>query len=496
MPKLKKKNNSYSEIETMSQVQDCHEEKPFSKIDYRDKLHIIAAVDKGQTKVDIGREFGINPRAVTYIYKQKDAVFKKCRQRFSFDADTTDLWQCLLDWFISRTNNNLVVLESDFKAKAEELAHSTNSNFKFTDEWFRKFRISNTIIKHKHKIHTSLGLKEFKQWMNILADMKEDDVYVAGTCSLLYMDDLQTFTANNLNYQNCISLLLRTNMTGSDKQDLMVAGNAITHSGIQSLPVQYFHKENAKFDNCMFKTILKYWDETLKTEDRKILLALLVPDSYIDGLDLQYIKILRCTDFPFTTKTFERLINCFKYHYRKLQITQELHYRSERDFIDNIHLMTLAWHNVSANTITQIFHPRFPGCYYFNNLKKSNEINEENDRFSLSQWSSTYGIPLNLEDSILDNFITCDNDIVSVDNYLETSEFINMNDWFAQIDYSPSFASVEAYQAVKRLLSYMQSQNAPEVIENLRVLEEQFEFDASTELLQNIEADDINHADR
>lgn len=496
MSKFKKRKNTNSRSENCIETRSRRiQKKPYHKVEFQEKLQIIAAVEKGQTKVDIGKEFGIHPRTVTCIYRQKDDVLKQCRHNFTIGlGGNIDMNQCLLNWFIGRINTNFVV-DGDIKAKAEEIAHSIGKrDFKFTKQWFTTFRLCNNIVKHKGQIEGTPDKGDCVEWSKIIEDLNEDDVYVGGTCSLLYTDNLQNFISNNLSFENFVSLLLLTNITGSDKHKLIVVGSDISQTGMQSLPLEYFHKENAKIDNFIVSNFLTNWDKELIQKNKKVLLAFQVPDCYVDRLQLQQIKILNCSNIKFISKTFTKIINCFKYHYRKLQIMQTFSFRkNEVDFMEYIRMLSLSWHNVSMGTIYNIFHPRYSGCYYFNNLQKHNLENEENDKFSLSEWCTTHGIPLKLEDGVLDHFIACDNSICSLDCLLDKPNYVNLNEWLAQGDTCTSTSAIDTFQAAKRLLRYIQSESGSlEILNSAKFLEDQFEVEACMEVQQNIDMDGTN----
>lgn len=486
-----------SDIENGSDAQYNRARKSYNRMDFQDKIQIIAAVEKGQTKVDIGREFGIHPRTVTYIYKQKDAVLKKCKQKMSSEGEcTVDVNLCLLNWFILQTQAYCTVTEDDAKNRAEEIAHTSDKeDFRFTKAWFNSFKKTHNIVKHMTNVEGAPEKGECRKWAKLIERYEtysEDDIYIGGTCGLLHKDNLQNYQSRHLNIDEFVSLLLITNIAGSDKHKLVAAGSDIPHTAAQTLPLQYFYKDNAQMDKFILAKVLQEWDNELKVLDRKILLIFHLAESCLPhDLQLEQIKVVHLSDIVYISKTFERIVKCFKYHYRKLQIMQSFSFRKEgAEFVDHMRMLSLAWHSVSGGTINHIFHPRYRSCLYFSSLDKHFAENEENDRFSLTEWCESHCIPLKLENNDLDGFVACDRNITSIEvaaNETAVPYTATMTEWFTNSEVPTPVSAIDAFQATKRLLRYMQSEEGPnQSLKSIKQLEDQLEYEMCMELQQNI----------
>lgn len=472
-----------------TQFNNSHK-KSYNKMEFMHKVHIISAVEKGQTKVDIAREFGVHPRTVAYIYKQRDAIIKKYKQKFSININRSiDLSDTLLNWFRMKMNTDRTVTEEAMEAKAEEIARSLkHRKFKCTSEWMKTFKKNHKIIKHIFNDDTELTPKASIEWSRVMEGFDEDNIYIGGTCAILHSDTWQSYLSGTLNMEKQMSMMLLTNITGTDKKELLVVGKEIRPISIKTLPIEYYFKENSLIDHSIITNLLKEWDNELKILDKRILLGLMIPDTYLNGLEFEQIKFIKCSNCIYIPKTLEKVITCFKYHYRRLQIMQTFSFnRNEPELLDYIRLLSLAWHSVSSETLQHIFHPRINGCLYFQQAKCFVD-NEENEGFKLSEWCSTHAIPLQFENNMLDKFMMCDKHVASLDEKQNGPGFSGQLNTFISEEgtHSPTSA-IDAFQAMKRLVRYLQCEKATEsTINSGKNLEDLLEYNACIEIQQNI----------
>lgn len=206
----------------------------------------------------------------------------------------------------------------------------------------------------------------------ILSDYKPEDIYNADETGLFYKL-LPNYTLA-FQGEKCtggklsklrITVMLATNMTGTDKLKLFVIGKASKprcFKGIKSLPVSYSADKKAWMTEILYGNWLRQLDHKLHCQNRKI--VLIVDNCTAHGV----IKDLKAITVEFlppnvtsTTQPMDQgVIQSFKRNYRKsllnrviLNIEHGKEY--EVDLLSAIYLAAAAWDSVTAQTISNCF---------------------------------------------------------------------------------------------------------------------------------------------
>ncbi|GBP83837.1 hypothetical protein EVAR_60314_1 [Eumeta japonica] len=111
-------------------------------------------------------------------------------------------------------------------------------------------------------------------------------------------------------------------------------------------------------------------------------------------------------------------------------------------------------------------------------------------------WHCMYDIPIKVEDnSILDRYVYCDEDLQSIcPDFRDvtvpfTPNVLHMLDGSTD---PKSPMAIEVFQAMKKLVRYLQSESAPTTsIESAKILEDNLEYGALLEIQQKIQNDNI-----
>lgn len=454
--------------------------KAKAKMDPIRKLRIIYALDNGQLKNDIAREYGVHPQTITYIYKQKDSILKKYSHKYKLlkEVRCISLDQSLMDWLALQTRCGNVVTEANLHEKSLEILKNLNEEFPCIDDWLADFIIRHNVLKYKVG-KCSTQAKE--EWMGLLHSTDARELYIGSTCSLMYSLSFDSFVRGH-NSDDYMSMLMLVNSTGCDKKMLCVVGKETLDKefNIRSLPVDYYRCNLPQVDTNVISNYLEKWNTDLNCKGRNIILVMNLPDDVTKKLCFSNIKVFNILDMDFVTNATEKITDCFKYHYRKLQITRKSINSESKQLrlTDYIDMISAAWHNVSNYFIKQKFFLPEDSLYF----------NIDDDDFAenqcLSHWCRMFNIPINLElyTNSVDEFVYCDRHLQSIN--IEEKEFDYVPVGFVpEKNTTPSASGIEAYQAMKRLLSYIQGECArTTTIQSAKILENHLECGAITEI--------------
>ncbi|XP_045534766.1 tigger transposable element-derived protein 4-like [Papilio machaon] len=458
--------------------------KPYTKIDLMGKLHIIHALDNGQPKTDIARDYGVHPQTITYIYKQKDALIKKYSQKFNLlnEVRCINLNQTLLDWITSEVQEGKTIKEEHLREKAEEIINTISEDFSCIDDWLLDFRRRNNVIKFSSCIECSGEAKE--EWDKFVTDKDINNIYIGGCVGLHHSFDFDKY-ANQESADKHVCLLFIVCCSGVDKQELLVVGDeTVEEHSVRSLPLQYYQIHKSCLTHQIIENYLTKWDVDLQAQNRKVTLVLDIPENLPINVNLINIKIEQLINMEFITKNVAMVAKSFKFHYRRIQMTKKILFNKDSSnlkIIDYFNIMSAAWSSVASEYILRLFFPLENGCLYI----KTGDAMDSNH--SLLQWCKLHNIPGDLEkySELLDSYIECDNNLQIIDTNSSNDIAFNVNDALLENDVSPS-SGIQAYQAIKRLINYLQSQSAEKsIVKCAKTLEDHLEIGALQEM-QNV----------
>ncbi|CAG4971490.1 unnamed protein product [Parnassius apollo] len=464
--------------------------KPYTKIDLIGKLHIIHALDNGQPKADIARDYGVHPQTITYIYKQKEALIRKYSQKYNLlkEVRCINLNQTLLDWVASELKSGKIIKEVQLRVKAEEIINTMSEDFNCVDDWLLDFRRRNNILKFTSEIVCSDVAKD--EWHTFVNDLDASNLYIGGVFGLYHSLDFDKYISKQKADKH-VYVFFIVNCLGADKKELVVIGDELLEcSNIKSLPVQYIYSQNLNLSNIIIRNCLNKWNNDLKTQNRKVSLVMDVSEKLLNDISYENIEIKRLINMEFITKNIQMIEKCFKFHYRRIQMTKKILYNKDSSVLSSVdytHIISVAWHSVSNEYIQRLFFPLENDSLYFNSC----DANDSNQ--SLLQWCKLHNIPCDLVmySDDLDNFIQCDKNLPIMCTNVTNDLNLNVNDTLLGNDVVPS-SGVQAYQAIKRLITYLQSQNAKKsVVNSAKILEDHLEYGALQEIQQVMATNNI-----
>lgn len=471
------------DVQDQSEFIPHYPEKPCTKIDITTKLQVIQALDNGQCIADITREYGVDSQTIVYIYKQKDFILKKYTQKYNLLKEVCDLnlEQKLLNWIEQEFKIGNGITEDQLRNKALEILKPLSEEFTSIDDWLFSFQMRHNISKYMSDDVCSNMIKE--EWKRFLKSSDAMDIYIGGACALSYSLNYNNYL-NNQNIDSYVSLLFVVNTVGNDMKEAAVVGRELLEleSQVKSLPINYYHCVHSQVNYSVITKYLTKWDNELSSKGRNVVLVLDVPESLTQRIKFENIRIVSTADLDYVRLIMEKIVECFKYHYRRLQISRTLTYGKDNcTFVDYLHMIGNAWYSVPQKYVRSLCLPPEEGNLYFNV-----EDDADNDH-SISQWCKQYNVSLNIEKypSSLDKFIFCDMELPCVycDQLDESMQAVEVLSQKA----CQSTSGMDAYQAMKRLLSYLQGDGAGDsIMKYAKYLENQMEYGALLQMHQII----------
>ena len=263
------------------------------------KVEIIRAVDNAppsKKKKDIAADFCIPANTLSTILKNRVSILNNDtigavdlkRKRFQ-SSRYEDVDEALLKWFRGARDQKVPVSGPLLLSKAKEFAEKMgNHNFQGSAGWLARF-------KKRHKVtfrsvsgeSASVSQDVVDEWLSetlpqLLQDYSARDIFNADETGLFWRllpDKTFSFKGDKCHggkkSKERISLLVCSNMDGSEKLPLLVIGKFAKPrclKGVNSLPVQYKSNKKAWMVSEIFTEWIKDLDRKFSREKRKVLL--------------------------------------------------------------------------------------------------------------------------------------------------------------------------------------------------------------------------------
>ncbi|XP_064417988.1 tigger transposable element-derived protein 4-like [Latimeria chalumnae] len=350
------------------------------------KYQIVTAVDANkQYKKQIADEFGISPSTLSTILKSKDKILE-AYQSNDFDsarkklctADYKDVENVLFEWFKSVRDENIPLSGPMLAIKANELAKKLgHADFSASQSWVERFKhrrgiVCRTVCGESESVNSNVLDDYVTKLPSLLIGYQPRDIFNIDETGLFYK--LLPNKTLALKGEEChggkhskerITLLVGSNMDGSEKLKLLVIGKAKQprcFKGVKALPVDYEGNTKAWMTGDIFKDWVITFDRKMQRQKRKVLLFVdnCPAHPHIDNLQATTMVFLP----PNTTSKLQPMdqgiIKCLKQHSRRQLIQYMLNcFKRKQDTAINLHhgitFAHSAWHKVSSKCISACF---------------------------------------------------------------------------------------------------------------------------------------------
>ncbi|XP_057334362.1 tigger transposable element-derived protein 4-like [Microplitis mediator] len=404
----------------------------------QEKFDVINTVKTGMKKKDVAAQYEIPASTLSTIIKNEAEILLRYEKSGNISykrrrvAEFPDLEEGLLTWFKQCRDKNISVSGPVLREKAEEYSKLLGHN---------SFRASN-------------GCKER------------------------------------------LTILLATNMTGSEKLKPLVIGKSKKprcFSGCKSLPLDYEANTKAWMTSEIFNEWLLKIDKKMIKDKRNILLFIdnCTAHNVIPPLKAIKVKFLP----PNTTSKLQPLdqgiIKNFKSYYRKEVVRKligdmEQHSNSPITVLQAMRMADKAWRSVSARTISNCFN----SCGFSMPLNTSTpedvleEVLEDANLDELqADWNQLQNIEVQFED-----YVTCDDDLATTGTLTDAEiiDIVNQNDTVNLDDLDdadlsnsePAITTKQAREAVDTLRSYVERSYEVKEIDFMQSLHQKFNLRA------------------
>lgn len=402
-----------------------------------EKAHIIWRLENGESNKDIAKELGVGHSTISVIWKNREKIknnfethsikSKKLRPSQHNDVD-----QALLKWFKYQRASNIPISGPILQAKANDFSEKFGKPREITSAWIQRFRQRHSIVSGRISGESAAAPAGVSEkwletiWPKLKEGYSDEKIYNADESGLFFKMTPErtlrfkgeTCSGGKLSKER-LTVLIATNMTGTNKKKLLVIGKSAKprcFKNLRSLPVTYESNKKAWMTSDIFTSWLRKWDSELKIENDKILLLVDNCPAHPHVENLSCIKLVFLP--PNTTAVLQPLdqgvIKSVKVQYRKhliLQMIQDLDQNKETQItiLDAICMLERSWNEVSPLTIKNCF--RHAG-FLPQNGEVTDVVREEE---SLVEWGNSLQNQ-SLSNELFEDFQDVDKDLVTHEN--------------------------------------------------------------------------------
>ncbi|XP_068204416.1 tigger transposable element-derived protein 4-like isoform X1 [Palaemon carinicauda] len=416
------------------------------------KVEIIRRIQSGEKQVDLAMEYNVGRSTLSFIMKHaekflgvwKNGKFHPDSKRLR-GAQREDVEEALYEWYKQAMQINAPVTGPILCRKAKDFAVKLGyKEFKATHGWLDRFKHRKNIVLGRGKPNKDKENQEDAEELkgdfttqvlpSALVEYEANDVFHADEIGLLYRilpNKTATFKgdrcAGGSKSKHRITVLLCTNMTGTEKFPLLVIGKhpkPKCFKNVKSLPVQYLSNPKAWMTMESFLAWLHDLDSWFVQQNRKVLLILpnlpihpkvpklnavrivTSPASFIGPFKLGVAHSLKRN---YRRAVLETLINLIDEENTKKK-RRGKHSQLQLNLLSCLHLLAAAWHAVTDVTINNSFQRAGIGKYgiWGMNLIPETNLGTENLELLHKIKSKGFKIP---DGVTFDEFVSFDDDV-------------------------------------------------------------------------------------
>ncbi|XP_021341643.1 tigger transposable element-derived protein 4-like [Mizuhopecten yessoensis] len=334
------------------------------------KYEAILAVERGnRRKSDIAKDFGIPSNTLSSWLKCADKI-KNAFLNSTYGPERKKMRtghfeyieQALYKWYDEARRQNIPVSGTILKNIAGEIANSMGeTNFKCSTGWLDRF---------KGRYAISFKNDKGKYFPSLCSQSHPNDIYNATETGLLYciLPNKESLATLNFpraqNNDERFTLMVGTNMTGTDKLPLLVIGkednpfHSGNHTSLASC-LKYVSTENVFMTSEIFTNWILDLDMKFHEKNRKVTLIL---DRNAVHPAIEGLKAISLVFVPATDRKLQPM-NQGVLHHLKVQYRKNLITRQEQlqdtdlkiNVKDAILLLDEAWNSVGPAKIFSCF---------------------------------------------------------------------------------------------------------------------------------------------
>lgn len=407
------------------------------------KAQIINEAESGRKKGDIAADFGISNSTLSTILKSKDAITSalssgtSAKRKKLTQAAHEDLEKALLKWFVDMRAKKMPISGSVLQQKALDYACMLGiDDFKASTGWLTRFKARHGIIaKVLCGESAASDTNSAATWASsalpeILKKYASSDIYNADETGLFYellptktLDMKGQLCSGGKHSKKRATLLLCTNMDGSDKRCPLVIGKSARprcFKGGKSLPVKYIANNKSWMTRAIFCDWIKAFDRDMKAQNRKVCLLIDNCSAHnIENLELENVEVRffppNCT--ALIQPLDQGIIRSVKSAYRqrliqRLLLNIDTGRPTKVDLFMAVQMIAAAWTATRRNIIAN--------CFAHAGFNHGNEATDKDDRFKVeppsteatAAWAALRDTGNAPTDASMEDYISIDADII------------------------------------------------------------------------------------
>ncbi|KFQ37084.1 Tigger transposable element-derived protein 4, partial [Merops nubicus] len=347
-------------------------------ISIEEKIDIISAVESGKKKADIAAKYGIKKNSLSSIMKNKEKVLeafeslrfdpKRKRLRTAFYSD---LEEALVKWYRIAQCLSVPVNGPMLRHKANDFAQKLgHSDFKCSNGWLDRFKSRYGLVFRAQPVDaaaTATGDAPAVWYQKVLPCYLKDypprNVFYIQETGLLYqMLPHNTFafkgetcSVGKLSKER-ITVVVGTNMDGSEKLPLLVIGNSF--KDLKSLPVDYEANDVALMTSEVFEQWMLKLDDRFQGQQRQVVILVDSLPAHAEVKKLKSVKLVFAPPDSSRISTKQGVIRSLKVKYRHCLIKRFVDcVEHNKEFmltlLDAIEMLYLCWREVTPETIVK-----------------------------------------------------------------------------------------------------------------------------------------------
>ncbi|KFR08652.1 Tigger transposable element-derived protein 4, partial [Nipponia nippon] len=410
-------------------------------ISIEEKIDIISAVESGKKKADIAAKYGIKKNSLSSIMKNKEKVLeafeslrfdpKRKRLRTAF---YTDLEEALMKWYRTAQCLNVPVSGPMLRLKANDFAQKLgHSDFKCSNGWLDRFKSRYGLVFRAQPVEAAATatVDAAALWhQNVLPyhlnEYQPKNVFYIQETGLLYqMLPHNTFafkgetcSVGKLSKER-ITLVVGTNMDGSEKLPLLVIGknnSSQCFKDVKSLPVDYEANDMAWMTSEVFEQWMHKLDDRFQAQQRRVVILVDSVPAHTEVKNLKSVKLVFSPPDPSSCVAMKQgAIRSLKVKYRCCLIKRfvdcvEGNTEFMLTLLDAIEMLHMCWRKVTPETIVKSYNE----AGFKLETKASGSDTEVESDFDLIAHAQAAGVEfpegLSLEEyaALDDGLVTCE----------------------------------------------------------------------------------------
>ncbi|XP_060103917.1 tigger transposable element-derived protein 3-like [Heteronotia binoei] len=341
--------------------------KERKELSLQEKVRVLEVLEGPKvSQSELAKRFGVSQPQICRIIKNKERILAEwCKngnpgRKRKLEQKGTASEAALLQWFERSCAASLSTNGTQLQNKARALSETLEKPELLG--WLAGFQ------------SRQKAAPEEERWENavppsLLSQYNPSDIYACGETGLLFRATPEGLLMEpRQDARDRLTILLCTNLDGSDKRDPLIIGKGPKPFGFWGVGAEtYRAHRKAWMTATIFSEWLQRFNEDMKCKQKSVALFL-VPCAAHPSLELSNVKMVFLPRQPSRLRPLEQgIIQNFKGHYRRRMLTRLIASLDSKAYsspntlseqltlLDAVHMIFQAWSEVCPQTVTNSF---------------------------------------------------------------------------------------------------------------------------------------------